>query len=553
MPSTLTQSLADRVREIATNAPDRAAIIEVTADRSGRLHKTAHRYRDISIRAEALAHGLQEIGVAAGTRVSFMIPPGVDAVIAGIALWRIGATFVGIEPHSHGLSNVSKSLNPVKPEVFIGTPEAHVGRRVFGWGKGSIKTDIVVGRFAPPGMHATRKLESKHLGKAPLEVEVDPDAPGVIAFTTGSTGAPKPTVLTHSNFSALSQLIIDQWGFAGRDDIVDMPTFPMFWIIGLNAGGTVVIPPMDFTRKGPGDADPALLLKTIKECNVGTMFASPSLLTRLSQHAKETGESTNLRRIVAGGAEIQGPLYDAVKTFVCPNGELYSNYGATEALPLAEISGDQVLSNTWPETLRGHGLCVGAALAGVEVKIVEISDEPIASIDAATELPVGKIGEVIARSPHFSTGYYNRPQADIENKIPDPTGRWHRLGDTGFLDENNDLWVCGRVSHRVQTATATYFPLQCEPIVNDVEGVHRSALIALKSQDGTVTAAMCVERGETNMSDSELSDSVRTALDKYDATRGITEVRVIDQLPVDKRHNAKIDRPELGRQFSEGL
>jgi acyl-CoA synthetase (AMP-forming)/AMP-acid ligase II len=229
------------------------------------------------------------------------------------------------------------------------------------------------------------------------------------------------------------------------------------------------------------------------------------------------------------------------------DGEIYSNYGATEALPVAEIAGETVLEETWARTEAGDGLCVGDPLAHVEVRIVDIVDGPIATMDDAVVLEPGRIGEVVARSPHISDHYYDAPDEMADNKIVDGATRWHRLGDCGRLDEKGRLWVCGRRSHRVVTDDRTYFPLCVEPVINTHPDVVKSALVE-PVVGGVEIAAICVElrpdaRPEQARIERELVDLAR----QHDATRGLDRFFFIDHLPVDKRHNAKIDRPGLAR------
>lgn len=546
--------LPDRVLEIARRDPHRVALVHVGRPFADRFRQRTTTYAQLSHRAEATAVGLREIGVREGTLCSFMVPPGEDAMVLAIALWRVGAVMVGIEPHSHGLRKVARCLDRVGPEVFFGTPEAHVARLAFGWGRGSVRTKVVVGASIP-GTVSLASLERPWLA-APRPAAVTPDDPAVIAFTTGSTGDPKPTVMTHRNLTSMIRGVGAQWGLSvdgDGSDVVDMPTFPMFWIIGLSHGGTVVVPPMDFAMKGPGAADPAKLVRTIRDQRVTSMFASPALLTNLARHCDRHGVTLpTVRRIVAGGAEIYGPLYAAVKR-VLPNGEIYSNYGATEALPVAEIDGATVLSETWPRTEAGEGLCVGTSLPGVEVRIVGIEDGPIDTIADAHPLGTGVVGEVIARSPHISDRYHEAPDDMRKNKIADGDTRWHRLGDTGWLDDEGRLWVCGRVSHRVVVDDRTYFPLCCEPVFNTHPDVVRTALVGPEPRSTVPAAVVCVEVAERARDrTTEIADELRVLAEQHDATRGIDAFAFLDVLPVDRRHNAKIDRPALARRVASG-
>jgi len=553
-----TVDIADRVREVAHTDPQRIALVHASKRPGGTIRYRRHTYRELSDRAESLAVGLREIGVAEGTLCSFMVPPGFDAMVLGIALWRVGAVVVGIEPHSHGLRNVAKSLAKVGPEVFFGIPRAHAARLAFGWGRGTVRTNVVVGRVGRPGLPTLRSLARHPVPAAPARGAISPADPAVVAFTTGSTGAPKPTVLRQRNLAAMMSLVLGHWGYTDGREVVDMPTFPMFWIIGLAAGGTVVVPPMDFTLKGPGDADPALLVRTIRECGVRSLFASPALLTNLAAHAQAHRITLpTVERIVAGGAEVPGPLFAEVKQALGPTGEMYSDYGATEALPVAEIAGREVIGGdgdddvdgTWTATEQGAGVCVGLPLPGVEVRIVAVDDAPIPAWTDATELPAGEIGEVVARGPHISEEYYRQPRADEENKIADPTGPWHRVGDTGYLDAEGRLWVCGRRSHRVTTARGVSYPLCCEPVYNAHPGVLRSALVGVDDATGRCVATICVELRK-GVDRAEITRELEQVAGSTDATGLVERVVLVDHLPVDRRHNAKIDRPRLAAQLA---
>ncbi len=537
--------IADRVRAVALTDPDRVALIHARKTVTGRIRYRRHTYRELSDRAERLAVGLRRIGVGEGTRCAFMVPPSLDAMVLGIALWRVGAVLLGIEPHSHGLRSVARSLAKVQPEVYFGTPSALAARAAFGWGRGSVRTSVVVGGVGLPGLPSLRSLERGPVPTRPVQGHVAPEDPAVIAFTTGSTGAPKPTVLRQRNLAAMMTMVLGHWGMSGPE-VVDMPTFPMFWIIGLAAGGTVVVPPMDFALHGPGDADPALLLQTMADCGVTSMFASPALLTNLAAYGREHDLGPlGVRRIVAGGAEVPGPLFAEVRSLLGPDAEMYSDYGCTEAVPTTEIAGREVVEETWPQTEQGAGVCVGLPLPGVEVRIVAIDDEAIASWDDARELPAGEVGEVVARSPHVSEEYWNQPQATADNKIPDPTGAWHRIGDTGYLDDDGRLWVCGRRSHRVVTPRGVAFPLCIEPVANAHPAVRRSALVGVPRADGRTEAVLCIEPIDPDVDPGPLLFELRSRLEQQAATRLVDRLEVVASLPVDRRHNAKIDRPAI--------
>src|SRR5690606_26230776 len=136
--------------------------------------------------------------------------------------------------------------------------------------------------------------------------------------------------------------------------------------------------------------DSAAVLEGINECGVRSLFGSPVLLENLARYANARGITTpRLERVIGGGAPITGPAMRAL-TKMMPNGEVFSNYGATEALPTTAHSAKETLEETWAKTEAGAGVCVGRPFDGVEIKIVRIQDGVADTFD---ELPQGEIGE----------------------------------------------------------------------------------------------------------------------------------------------------------------
>src|SRR5690606_16808105 len=115
------------------------------------------------------------------------------------------------------------------------------------------------------------------------------------------------------------------------------------------------------------------LVEVIGDCGVRTLFASPVILENLARHANARGITTRLERVIGGGAPITGPVMAALQRMM-PEGEVFSNYGATEALPTTAHGARETLGDTWPLTEAGRGVCVGRPFTGVELEIARIQD-----------------------------------------------------------------------------------------------------------------------------------------------------------------------------------
>lgn len=546
--------LASVVRAVAQQHPDRVAVVEPAGrGRDGRRRYERHSYEALSRDAESVAVGLREMGIAERTRTVFMAPPSYEACVLYVALTRVGATIVMIDP-SVGYRNVGERLRRVRPEAFVGIPVTHLARMVFGWGPRLLEKAIVVGgpprggglaRF--PGARTLASLR-RPAPDEPRRAAVGPDDPMSVLYTTGSTGPAKPALYTHRGFCGVFRIVRQSWGFDRSDGIpVDMAVFPAFFIVGLSAGGTVVVPPIDFVRQTPATADPAALLEVIQDCGVRSLFGSPVLLENLARHANaRDATAPALERVIGGGAPIIGSSMRAL-TRMMPRGEAFSNYGATEALPSTAHSARETIDETWAKTEAGAGICVGRPFAGVELRIARIQD------GAATEheeLPAGEIGEILVRSPHVSIGYLDDPESTRKNKI----GTWHRIGDAGYLDDTGRLWVVGRVSQRVRGPRGPLFSLLCEPIFDAHPKVRRSGLVGVP--DGAAeTPVVCVELApeHARADRAELRAELLALASQHAVTVDVREILFIDRLPVDPRHNSKIERPKLARWAASAL
>jgi len=219
------------------------------------------------------------------------------------------------------------------------------------------------------------------------------------------------------------------------------------------------------------------------------------------------------------------------------------DYGATEALPATEMTGAEAMTETYAATARGAGLCVGHPFDGVEVRAIAFGDGPISTLRDARILPTGEIGELIVRGPHISPAYADDPDSTRKNKVHDPDGTiWHRLGDAGYVDAQGRVWVCGRAGHRVTTASGTLYPLMCEPIFDAHPRVRRSGLVGVGD-----LAVICIELAGSATDHDALRAELLALAAAHATTRSIRHVLFRPHLPVDPRHNSKIERPALAK------
>ena len=537
-------NIADYLAQMAQQQPDNLALAVQQAD--GRFQEFS--YRELYDASARIASGLSWHGIRAGTRTVLMERPGFEFFATVFALFRIGAVLVAVDP-GIGLRHLRKCLGEARPQAFIGNRKAHLARIIFGWAGGSIETRILSGNdpLPLPGLIRLRSLMRDRWRKlANDKVETDPGQMAAILFTSGSTGTPKGAVYTHGNFLAQVQALQQLYDI--RPGEVDLATFPLFGLYAPAMGMTSIIPDMDFTR--PGSVDPVKIFAAIDRYQATTMFGSPALLDRCGRYGvKKNIRVPSLKRVLSAGAPVAPAILESFSQLLNPSVQIYTPYGATESLPVSSIGSHELLQQTRLATDAGKGICVGKPVAGMDVHIIAITDKPIGRWDEVTLLAAPQIGEIVVSGPQVTTKYYNRPDATLQAKIFAGDGKvYHRMGDTGYLDELGRLWFCGRKSERVVEYDKTWFSACCEGVFNAHPQVYRTALVSRRHKI-EVIPALCVEldpahrKANTTAIKRELLELGK----KHEHTRAIRNIYFHPGFPVDIRHNAKINRAELTR------
>jgi acyl-CoA synthetase (AMP-forming)/AMP-acid ligase II len=350
-------------------------------------------------------------------------------------------------------------------------------------------------------------------------------------------------------------------------------------------GVTTVLPRMDFSR--PAKVDPRNIVEVIEQWKVTQSFASPAVWTRVGPYCQAKGMRLNsLTRVMSAGAPVAAHVLAPMKGVIHRDGEVHVPYGATEALPVATIAATEVLSQTWPFTRQGRGVCVGRRFAGIEWRVIRIVDGPISAIEEAEELAPGEIGELIVRGAVVTSEYVTRREANALAKIEDPLEcgpgapgsplsiseqpqpllelgaalksktvtsyrtpkHWHRMGDCGYLDEQDRFWFCGRMSQRVVTQGAVLYTIPIEAHFNLLPSVTRSALVGIGPR-GRQQPAVVLEISPDRRRRMRGARTLDHIAEELRQTMRCTSVRHLlvypRSLPVDVRHNAKIGREQL--------
>jgi acyl-CoA synthetase (AMP-forming)/AMP-acid ligase II len=545
-------NVASHLARTAARSPTATAVLEPR----GRGWR-ATTWADLAERSRRIAAGLSDAGLASGDRAAVFVRPGADLVAIVYALFSIGASPVLVDP-GMGRRAVARCLANVAPKALIGVPAAHALLGLSRRAVPSISIAILVG----PRWFGARRTLAALERSSPRSAEpetVAPDDEAAILFTSGSTGPAKGVVTTHGVFEAQVRALGALYGFQPGE--IDLACFPSFALFGPAFGMTTVFPDMDFLH--PSRCDPSKIVAAAAEHGATTTFGSPAIWRRVVPWCVEHGVTLpRLRRVLVAGAPVAPALVDGLRSILAREAHVHTPYGATEALPIASISGAEILDRRL-RAEGGAGNCVGRAAPGVEIAIVPLREEPIAELRPELRLPAGALGEICARGPVVTRAYANEPEANARSKIRDGDSVWHRTGDAGYFDSEGLLWFCGRKAHRLETEAGVVLPVPAENLLNRHPKVARTALVGVGPR-GRERPTLVVEpipgampRGEGERARfageiaALLSQRLPDSLPR--APHELSAVLFKSRFPVDPRHNAKIKSEELKKWAEERL
>jgi olefin beta-lactone synthetase len=521
-------NIVEILRRHAVERGDAAAIV----DRRGRLT-----FRELDDASARVAARLEQLGLGAGDPALILCPMSSDLYVTLIGLFRLGAMAMFIDP-SAGRPHLERCCRLLSPKMFLGSAKAHL-LRIVSPAIRRIPRHVVIGSWLPiPG---TSSITSRIAGPARAEVApVREQTPALVTFTSGSTGEPKAAVRTHGFLLAQHAVLEESLSLARGE--VDLTTLPIFVLANLASGVTSVIPDADL--RYPGRIEPGPVFEQLHQLDrrhhlVATRIAaSPALLARLAAHTRETPTPlATFTRIFTGGAPVFPSLLASLHA-AAPAAEVTAVYGSTEAEPIAHVTWREITEADRHAMRTGAGLLTGHPVASIQLRILpDRWGQPIAPLTSseldARALPPRESGEIVVSGPHVLTGYLHG-QGDEETKFDVDGRRWHRTGDAGYLDAGGRLWLLGRCSARIDDDRGRVYAFAVECALDGIAGVRRTAFLA---HGGRRLLVAELEPGA--------SPETRETLRAASAWAHPDDVRIVERLPVDSRHNAKIDYPAL--------
>jgi olefin beta-lactone synthetase len=447
-------------------------------------------FHELHQKVGSFAGGLNKCGVSKGDRILILMPMSIELYISLLASFWIGATVVLVDPSAP----LDQILNRFPPKVFIGSSKAQLLRLKHRTIRG-LSLYITTG-FVP------MRHRRMHSIKGEVPKIAIPNHPALLTFTTGSTGIPKAIARSH-------QFLIDQHNALShhmyfQEGDIDMPTLPVFLLHSLAGGAGCVLADADL--RNVGSVDPKPIISQINNKAVTSISGSPAFFSPIVEYLeKQNLKLSTVKKIFTGGARVNSTVLQKLCT-AFTNAEIFIVYGSTEAEPIAVLNGRKYLDELLEGERTGKGALVGFPVDEIEVRIEN--------------------DEILVAGNHVNPSYYQDQDSTTENKITYDGKIWHRTGDAGYFDEQGRIWLLGRTNGKI--AGVWPFPIEaraeCFPFV-------RKAGVANCNNK----AFLAVELNQP-------PENWKTILEEI--CENVIEVSTI---PVDPRHNAKIQRKKLDK------
>jgi amino acid adenylation domain-containing protein len=473
-------SLDEGFRRTVARHPDRPAI---------RCDGTTVSYRDLDRRVTELAGALD---VDPAAPVAILLDRSVDMVAAALAVIRVGASYVPIDPATPP-ARVSAILSDAAPSVVITS---------------SALADLV----EAPVVLVDRAL--------PTGGEARPsswDTRAYVIFTSGTTGRPKGVQVTHGNLLRLFTTTEAQYGFGTSDVWTLFHSFAFDFSVWemwgpLLYGGCLVIVPREVAK------DPVTFRELLRAERVTMLSQTPTAFNQLIAEDAQHADRLPVRWVVFGGEALH---FSDLRPWVTKYGDtapaLANMYGITETTVHASFR------RVRHADLSLTGSHIGVPLSDLGFTLVDVS-------------PDGA-GEIVVTGPGVAMGYLNRPELTAERFVSVDGIRGYRSGDLAARLPNGEYVYHGRKDDQVKIRGFRIELGEVEGAVRAVPGVSQAAVVAheLPSQ-GTSLVAYVV----SGLPTAELRQALAKSLPEYMIP---ARFEFLDTLPMNG--NGKLDRAAL--------
>ncbi|HYA99535.1 MAG TPA: AMP-binding protein [Ktedonobacteraceae bacterium] len=501
------------LRTAAERNPDGPAIV---------YHDLTLVYREVVSIVNSVANSLLELGIRKGDRICLCTGNRPESTITLNAASTIGAIITPMNPLYKEREMAYQLANSEARAILIRLDMLPILQTVLSQQSlPNLKHIFVLGKDVPESMPEAlpfARLLKGGSAKRPAPVEISGDDMIVLTYSSGTTGLPKGTMLSHHNLATNHlQFLTDSRINASDTTLIFVPFYHIYGVLltgsFLAAGAKQVI--MDRFELDP-------VLETCAKHGPSWLFAVPAMVQTLANAPGDLNQLSTVKYLMSAAAPL--PLAPAKKLQERTGLRIIQAYGMTETCPITHLSPLE------PELMKLGS--AGLPMNNTEQKIVDVET-------GEQELPVGEDGEIIIRGPQVMLGYWGDPE---ETALTLRNG-WIHTGDIGHLDTEGYLYIVDRKKDMIKYKAFSIAPAELEAVLAEHPAVQESAVVGVPDEEaGEIPKAFVILHREESgsVTDEELITFVNGKLTGYKKLREVEFVETLPKLP-----SGKILRREL--------
>ena len=504
------ESLTECFTESFLERKDRPAI---TFLRDGRV-ETEISYLKLERDASRMANTFVELGVQKGDRVIVFIPKSLIFVVAHLALQKLGAISIPLNP-GFKKSEMQYLLGDAQAKIILLEPD-----------KESI-IKIIAPELITLVIDSQKPYQDIDIYSTASQdfspVEIGPEDPGLIIYTSGTTGKPKGAVLTSRNLVHDARNIINIWEICNTDVLCH--ALPLFHVHGLCfalhttllAGAHVLM--LD-------QFSPPRVIDTLSKQDgprVCTIFmAVPAMYAKLMEHIGDGKfDFSHMRLWTSGSAPLLAQDFERI----------HKLFGKKPV----EREGMSETGMNFSNPLRGRRKpgSIGIPLPGLKVRIVDP--------EIGADVKPGQAGEIWLKGPAITPGYWQKPEETAKTFEQG----WFKTGDLGNIDADGYYYLTDRIKHIIISGGENISPKEIESVINQMAGVAESSVVGLVEKKwGERVAAAVVKEPEADISAGQVQAYCKKHLHDWKCPK---EIAFVGKLP--RNTIGKVLKEEVKRLF----
>ena len=500
-------------------------------------------YRDVQERSQRIAAGLVALGIEPGDHVGLLLANYQDFAAVKFGIARAGAVCVPIN-YLYRAREIGYVVEQSDAKLLITMDHfrdldygAELDELSHGWeaegaGDGLSTLERVI-MFDPDGRvrHGAMSLVDLESGAsedslaevARREAAADPSSLSDILYTSGTTGEPKGVLITHDQVVRIAYgAAYDRALEEGRRLIYPMPMYHVFGYIeclmAITFVGGAVLPQVIF--------DAPAMLRTIERRHVDELAAVPAVtLPLLAEARRGEYDISSVQTVFSSGGVAPERIWSQIREVFGETVAITTGYGMTETTATTFCTRPEDDPRMLVETngrLRNAGAAGDPDLGGL------LAAYKAVDLVTGDEVPYGEPGELLARGPVVTAGYYHKPEETARAFTSDG---WLRTGDVGTLSAEGNLRLTGRVKETLRVGGEMVMPREIESVLEEHPGVLQACVCGIPHERmGEVACAFVIPSGSSELDPAELEVLCRSQLASFKVPRSIF-IAGVDELP----------------------